>query len=293
MRRRWFAAVLLLFVLGAAAGRAQVPIYFNVIHCDPHFASEADWGALEDLVSAADARGIALTIQFNPAWSGVISSDASRAGDILGWVADGHEIGGHHHVLSHPGAWDGYSNQPAAVNAPGYLGSMQDWLAALTALLPSSAEILTVSSKDFDFPAGVDFQTGGSGSTPSPSDAASVPTLKSLNGAPVWQIDHAALIAGGVWQTTQMKAVFNATAADQVFGVAFHPHDYYTGNHENVDEWFDFLVGVDPDQSHSQTAGAILEAHRQALQATVPGASMGVLAVTSLLLLCAALRALR
>jgi hypothetical protein len=208
-------------------------------------------------------------------------------------VADGHEIGGHHHVLDHPGAWDGYSNQPAAAGAPAYLGSMQDWLAALTAMLPPAAEFLTVSSKDFDFPAGVEFQTGGSNSTPSPSDAASVPTLKNLNGAPVWQIDHAALIAGGVWQTTQMKAEFNATSADQVFGVAFHPHDYYPENHENVDEWFDFLVSVDPDQSYSQTAGAILEAHRQSLQMAVPAASMGVLAATSILLLCLALRALR
>jgi len=293
MRRQWFAAVLLLFVLGAAAGRAQVPIYFNVIHCDPHFASEADWGALEDLVAAADARGIVLTIQFNPAWSGVISSEPSRAGDILGWVAEGHEIGGHHHVLSHPGAWDGYSNQPAATGSAGYLGSMQDWLAALTAMLPPAADVLTVSSKDYDFPAGVEFQTGGSGSTPSPSDAASVPTLKSLNGAPVWQIDHAALIAGGVWQTDPMKAAFNATSADQVFGVAFHPHDFYPGDHENVDDWFDFLVSVDPDQSHSQTAGAILEAHRQSLQTAVPGASMGALSVTSILLLCLAFRALR
>ena len=294
MRRRWSAAVLLLGVLGmAGAGGAQVPVYINVIHCDPHFASEADWSALEDLVAAADARGIALTIQFNPAWSGVISSDASRPGDILGWVADGHEIGGHHHVLNHPGAWDGYSNQPAATGAPAYLGNMQDWLAALTVMLPPAAEILTVSSKDYDFPAGVDFQTGGSGSTPSPSDAASVPTLKTLNGAPVWQLDHAALIAGGVWQTDAMKVAFNATSGDQVFGVAFHPHDYYPGDHENVDEWFDFLVSVDPDRSRSQTAGAILDAHRQSLSTAVPGASMGVLALTSVLLACAALRALR
>lgn len=172
---------MLLTVLGAAGGaRAQVPSYFHAIHCDPHFASEQDWQALVALVTAADARDLLLTIQFNPAWSGVVGNDPSRVAEIEGWVADGHEIGGHHHVLTHPGAWDGYSSQPAALGAPGYRGDMQDWLAALTGMLLASVEVLSVSSKDYDFPAGVDFQTGGSDSTVSPFDAASVPTLKTL-----------------------------------------------------------------------------------------------------------------
>ena len=118
---RWPAAFLLLMSMFGVAGvgRAQVPTYFHAIHCDPHFAAEVDWQALVALVAAADTRGIVLTIQFNPAWSGVVGSDPARATQIEGWVAGGHEIGGHHHVLTHPGAWDGYSSQPAALSAPG------------------------------------------------------------------------------------------------------------------------------------------------------------------------------
>jgi len=291
---QWLAALSLIGMwVVAGPGRAEVPIYFHAIHCEPHFASEQDWEALRALVAAADVRGLPLTIQFNPAWSAVVGSDPARSAEIEGWVAGGHEIGGHHHVLTHPGGWDGYSNQPAALGAPGYLGDMQDWLGALTAMLPTSLQVLTVSSKDYDFPVGVDFQTGGSNSTPNPFDAASVPTLKLLNGLPVWNLDHSALIAGGTWQTTEMKASFNATASDQVFGVAFHPHDYYPGDRSHVDDWFDFLVAADPGATRSATAGAILEAHRQSLQVAVPGASAGILALMSLLMVGLALRALR
>ena len=291
--RAWASLLLAVVISAAGASHAQVPTYFHAIHCDPQFAAEEDWQALKSLVAAADARGLVLTIQFNPAWSTVVESVPARATQIQSWVAGGHEIGGHHHVLTHPGGWDGYSSEPADSTAAGYLGDMNDWLAALTSMLPSSLEIATVSSLDYDFPAGVDFQTGGSASTPSPFDAASVPTLKTLNGLSVWNLKHAALIAGGVWQTTQMQASFNVTPSDQVFGVAFHPHDYLPGNHANVDIWFDFLVAADPGASRSATAGAILETHRQSLLTPVPAASAGALCIMILLLLGVALPALR
>ena len=274
MQRILVQALIVVASLAAgAATPAQTPIYFHAIHCDPQFASEQDWDALVALVAAADARGLPLTLQFNPAWATTISSDPSRASEIEGWVAAGHEVGGHHHVFTHPGGWDGYSNQSVAASAPAYLGDMQAWLAALEAALPSSVEILTVSSKDYDFPAGVDFQTGGSDSTPDPFDAASQPSLKNLQGNDVWNLKHAALIAGGSWQTTAMKASFNATGSDQVFGVAFHPQDYYEGNRSNVDDWFDFLVSADPGLTRSRTAGAILVAHRDSLPTAVPSGS--------------------
>jgi len=291
--RAWAFLFLVVVISAAGASHAQVPSYFHAIHCDPQFAAEEDWQALGSLVAAADTRGLLLTIQFSPGWSTVVGSDPARATQIESWVANGHEVGGHHHVLTHPAGWDGYSSQAADSTAAGYLGDMNDWLAALTSMLPSSVEIATVSSLDYDFPAGVDFQTGGSASTPSPFDAASVPTLKTLNGLPVWNLKHAALIAGGTWQTTQMQASFNVTPSDQVFGVAFHPHDYLPGNHANVDSWFDFLVAADPGASRSATAGAILEAHRQSLQTSVPAASAGALCIMTLLLLRLGLRALR
>ncbi len=125
-------------ISAAGPSQAQVPSYFHAIHCDPQFAAEEDWQALENLVAAADTRGLLLTIQFNPAWSTVVGSDPARATQIESWVASGHEVGGHHHVLTHPAGWDGYSSEAADSTTAGYLGDMNDWLAALTSMLPSS-----------------------------------------------------------------------------------------------------------------------------------------------------------
>ncbi|MFP6661741.1 MAG: hypothetical protein VCB78_09800, partial [Myxococcota bacterium] len=138
--------------------------------------------SLVALVQAADDRDLTLTIQFNPAWGPIITAGAGRAGKIALWVASGHEVGGHHHVLGHSGGWDGYSNEEGANEDPAYLGDMQQWFADLEAILPTGASVITVSSKDFDFPDGIDFQTGGSFSTPSSDDADSVPTLYNILG---------------------------------------------------------------------------------------------------------------
>lgn len=244
--------------------------YFMAIHCDPQFAGEDDWGALEDLVAAADSRQLKLTIQLNPLWATTLQADSDRLVDISNWVGDGHEIGGHHHVFGHPGGWDGYSNQAIAQSSPLLVGDMQDWLADLESTLDGAAAVVTVSSKDYDFPIGVEFQTGGSSSTASPSDAARTPQVVLINGQPVWNLTHAALIAGGVWQTDAMKAAFLAATEDEVFGAAFHPQDYYEGNRAEVDEWLDFLVSEDPDHSGSKTAGAILEEYRSGGAQEVP-----------------------
>jgi hypothetical protein len=142
------------------------------------------------------------------------------------------------------------------------VGDMQDWIADLESALNGAAAVVTVSSKDYDFPSDIDFQTGGSSSTASPSDAARTPQIVSIDGRPVWNLTHAALIAGGVWQTDDMKDAFLAATGDEVFGAAFHPQDYYEGNRAEVDEWLDFLVSQDSDGSDSKTAGAILEAFR-------------------------------
>ena len=152
---------------------------------------------------------------------------------------------------------------------------MQQWLADLEAILPTGASVITVSSKDFDFPDGIDFQTGGSFSTPSPDDANSVPTLYTLLGNPVWNLKHAALIAGGTWYTDEMMDAFDATTSDQIFGAAFHPHDYYPGNRIEVNRWLDFLAAA--EGSEGSTAGAILQAHVDSLAGVPSGAGAGLI----------------
>ncbi|MBJ76791.1 MAG: hypothetical protein CMJ98_07225 [Planctomycetes bacterium] len=273
MQRRLLAIGCLFAVLGwGAATNAEPGRYFIAIHCDPQYADAADWNALGALVAAAEGYDQVLTIQLNPQWGPIIASALDGPGDIAHWATDGHEIGGHHHVLTHPGGWDGYSNQPEAETASGYLGDMDQWLADLEAILPGSIVVRTVASKDFDFPAGVEFQTGGTGSTPGPASATSTPVLKNLAGGQVWNINHGALIAGGTWQVDEMMTAFDAATSDEVFGVAVHPHDYYEENHEEVDRWLAFLHDRDPDASRSYTAGAVLQENVDSLPA-VPSSS--------------------
>ena len=274
-------------VLGfAGATSAEPGKYFIAVHCDPQHASEADWVSLAALVAAAVGHEQKLTVQLNPQWGSIIASVPDGPGMIAGWEDYGHEIAGHHHVWGHPGGWDGYSNEEGADTDLDYLGDMQQWLTDLEAILPEGTVINTVASKDHDFPSGVAFQTGGTGSTPNPNDAASVPTLKILAGGVVWNLNHAALIAGGTWQVDEMMTAFDAATPDQVFGVAVHPHDYYPGNRTEVDRWLSFLKGRDPDSERSVTAGAVLQAHVDSLEG-VPAAS-----TATLMLLIATLLAL-
>lgn len=276
------------------AARANPGAYFTAIHCDPQYASDDDWNALVDLVAAADADDQKLTIQFNPLWATVLANNPESSELIEDWVSRGHEIGAHHHVLTHPGGWDGYTNEdeedlPDPQPWPGYRGDMADFLAAVEAMLPEGIEVKTVSSKDYDFPVGANFQTGGSDSTAAPSDATSRPTAKELFGETVYQLDHAALIAAGSWQLPGMMSVFDAAPADVVFGAAVHPQDYYPDNHGPMDAWFAFLASRDPTGSSSQTAGAIMEEYLDSLAAVPAGSRTSLFTQVATLLALGAL----
>lgn len=262
----------------ADAAHAEPGKYFIAIHCDPQHAAEPDWEALLDLVAAAEGVNQKLTIELNPQWGSIIASVEDGPGKIADWKTFGHEIGGHHHILGHSGGWDGYSDEEGAYAIPGYVGDMQQWLTDLEAILPEGTSVKTVASKDHDFPAGVPFQTGGTGSTPNPDSAASIPTPKILADDVVWNLDHSALIAGGTWQIDETMAAFDAATSDQVFGVAVHPQDYYEGNRAQMNRWLLFLYGRDPTASRSVTAGALLQAHVDSLEG-VPAGSPTTLTV--------------
>ena len=262
----------------ADAANAEPGKYFIAIHCDPQHADEDDWDALVALVDAANGHEQKLTIQLNPAWGPIIAEVYKGPDQIAGWATSGHEISGHHHVLGHSGGWDGYSNEGGAAGISGYLGDMQQWLTDLEAILPEGISVKTVASKDHDFPAGVPFQTGGTGSTTNPDSAASIPTPKILAGDIVWNLDNSALIAGGTWQIDETMAAFDAATSDQVFGVAVHPQDYYEGNRVQMTRWLLFLDDRDPTASRSVTAGALLQAHVDSLEG-VPAGSPTTLTV--------------
>ena len=86
--RAWAFLLLAVVISAAGASHAQVPTYFHAIHCDPQFAAEEDWQALESLVAAADARG--WCSRFNSILPGARSLRASPLGRRklrVGWPA--------------------------------------------------------------------------------------------------------------------------------------------------------------------------------------------------------------
>ena len=62
--------------------------------------------------------------------------------------------------------------------------------------------------------------------------------------------------------------------SDLVFGVAFHPQDYYPDNRTEVNRWLDFLE--DAEDSEGSTAGAILQAHVDSLEGVPLGAPVAL-----------------
>lgn len=78
-----------------------------VLHVDPQSASLPNWRKLTRLVAAADARGHRLTLLFGAPWGGLVESSMQRKLKVAQWLADGHQIGFHHHDCSHA-VPDGY-----------------------------------------------------------------------------------------------------------------------------------------------------------------------------------------
>jgi hypothetical protein len=255
----WLASAGVVFAVQgiAAGGPAALPQYFVAIHCEPHAATMPDWLSLSQIVAYAQARGIRLTLQFTPQWVALIQNQGLM-NTVRTWEAMGHEVAGHHHTLDHAASWDGYSNDPAAPGSPrppGFQGTMQAYIDVINQLAAPGDFIHTVSSKNADFPPAVPFQTGGDLAGIPPG--ASIPTVVTLNGSQVWNLQHAALIRGGTWFNSDLEGQFLAATGEQAFGVAFHPNDYRP-DPGPINAWFDFLVSQDPSAERSRTVRQIL-----------------------------------
>ena len=111
---------------------------------------------LTSLVEAADVHDHKLTLMFTGQWAAHMVSPLCEVppdGElppgkyayqnaihesclelIRAFEAHGHEIAIHHHHEASPASWDGFSNDPAHVTELGYLGTVDDLLAYVSAL---------------------------------------------------------------------------------------------------------------------------------------------------------------
>lgn len=115
---------------------------------------------LVEMVTAFDARGHYLTLEFQPQWAEYALQNPEALSQIRAWEAAGHEIAFHHHGLDHM-AWDGYANEAGHTKNPKYRGMMDDAF-ALVSQLPANGIIYTagMTDEDTDWPNGVIYATG-------------------------------------------------------------------------------------------------------------------------------------
>lgn len=71
------------------------------VHCDPQNAPVTYWGHLQQVVSEADEQGVLLTILFARHWAAYAGASPGRIAEVADWVTTGHQIGFHHHDVSH------------------------------------------------------------------------------------------------------------------------------------------------------------------------------------------------
>ncbi|MBN2067592.1 MAG: hypothetical protein JW744_03945 [Candidatus Diapherotrites archaeon] len=88
---------------------SDIPYYFLVIHAEPGGQGITNFEELEELVEYANNYNMKISFQFAPGWPEFISGNPERMALVNSWAEQGHEIGGHHHSIFHPGVWDGYS----------------------------------------------------------------------------------------------------------------------------------------------------------------------------------------
>ncbi len=84
---------------------------------------ETYWEDIQELVSLADNYEFKLNLEMTAQWADYITLDQDRLALVQEWQVNGHEIGFHHHGISHPN-WDGYTNDESYTDDEGYIGDI-------------------------------------------------------------------------------------------------------------------------------------------------------------------------
>lgn len=226
----------------------QTQDLFITVHCepgsDPHSTGyqQLHWPALVDLVESAESHGHVLNIWMNPQWVSYILADSGRTNLVRSWVADGHELGIHHHG-PHQGNWNGYTNQSEFSNSTEYIGTMDDAMKLYEQLLGEPPVAGTITDKDiaYDFPVGMPYHT--SGGSDKEEHLYSTPETVTNNGQTYQNLTHARFGAernAVNLDTDELELVLKNYDGNEIVGIVFHTFEY-DENPASFDEMFVML----------------------------------------------------
>jgi len=251
-------------MMGLMAQAAEdLPTSVFVVHCEPTNANPAMWASLVDLVALADRHEIPLSIDFTAQWAEMILADAAKVSALALWIDGGHEIACHHHAywstMGRAAQWDGYTNTATDEILPQdrsrYRGTMDEYLALLEALPGDRRSGCLGGSDDrdaADWPCSLIYSTVGH----AVEDAVSSPTARSVGDCEVLEIGHALIVGAG---RGALQALYEATAADAIFGVVGHVYNY-AEMPAAFEQWFAFLAASDADGARRGTVSGVLDA---------------------------------
>ena len=210
----------------------------------------------EKLVQKADYYDFHLTLAFNPQWAEYILLDNEKINTVRLWQEKGHEIAFHHHSLNHPD-WNGYSNDPNAINNPiPFLGNVDAGLEFVKNLSNQvSVTTAMIGGLPIDMPLSYEnyteelIFTGGNQF----SSFELYGPLRSLiptkvikdNGSRVIRVTHRQLTTTSNDYTVEealniFKAEYNNIQDDEIYGLVFHCYDYLKAE-DSYNSWFEFI----------------------------------------------------
>ena len=214
------------------------------------------WETAVKLVQKADDYGFHLTLEFNPQWAEYILLDSVKINTVKQWQERGHEIAFHHHSISHPD-WNGYSNNPDAVNNPiPFLGNVDaglDFVRILAA--PINVTTAMIGGLPADMPQSYEDATESliftGGNQYSSFDLygplrSLIPTkVIKNNGATAIKVTHRQLTTISNDFTAEealsiFKAEYNNIKDEEIYGLVFHCYDYLEAE-DTYNNWFEFI----------------------------------------------------
>ncbi len=267
------------------------PTCFFVVHCEPQNATALNFVSLSQMVADADTRNVKLTIHLSPQWAAMIAADAGMSADLSGWQAAGHEVGAHHHGVTAPGVWDGYTDlDPAgpevAARMESYLGDMDDFKQVVDQVVTGGSTLsASIPTSDYEWPYGVLYRGDGVSAA---VDAVSTPWFSIHNNYGVWQAGFGVL--SELTHLNTLMTRYGTALSSQSVGVVTHVSNYQSTPGLMLG-WWNHLAGVDPSGANNTTLTGLLGGEAAALQPSVPAVPLPGVAVVDLLLRTDATRA--
>lgn len=252
--------------LSARDAKADHPITFFAVHCEPSTANPVVWDALREFVGMADRYESKLTLMFNPQWAEFILADTRRFERLKSWQTNGHEVAVHYHNVIH-GGWNGYTNRrdEQLTRDARYRGSVANATKLLDALARpdlmrtmcmgpdahwDSTDI--VEMDETDYPDGIIYDVDGM------DVGLARPMVTEFRGKKLFHLKHHFFAPGHrADHLDSIKAEFRAGCADDVLGVVTHDVDF-ARSPDFIEEWFKFCR---ENAAEIQTVRRILDAY--------------------------------